>query len=389
MPTMREKSALIKKFLKGTLSKRERDQLKNWVLRDKDNLEEFKNRIRAFSKDMPPSQFDEKKAKDKFLTVIGRKHHNKGISKMIMRYAAIFAGLVLVSYGVYFFTRPVDIPTLSSDTVIRTEQDGVTITLGDGTQQMVPENGHRLLTDEEGKAVAKIDGKSLDFRDFDAHPQAFDALHTIYVPYGQTFSITLSEGSKVWLNSGSTLKFPHFFAPSAQRKVFLMGEGFFDVAKDAERPFIVRAENVDVEVLGTRFNVSAYGTESNITTTLVEGSVNVFKESKPEDKVLLYPNHQAAFAKEKGTFALKKVNTKLYTSWMENKLVIDHLSFQEILDRLERSYNVTIINTVDDLNAERYMGEFENETLDTILHTIAASTPFTFVREGGIITISE
>ena len=161
----------------------------------------------------------------------------------------------------------------------------------------------------------------------------------IYVPYGQTFNLTLSDGTKVWLNAGTRLRFPQNLKTSTQNRiVYLDGEAFFDVTKDEKRPFIVNAENLDIEVLGTQFNVSAYKSDGQIATTLVEGAVNVYEDSNPDTKVLLSPSYQAAFVKEKGTLTKEKVDTRIYTGWMENRLIIDNLSFKQIIDKLERTH---------------------------------------------------
>jgi len=137
--------------------------------------------------------------------------------------------------------------------------------------------------------------------------------------------------------------------------VYLEGEAYFDVTKDEGRPFIVNAENLDIKVLGTQFNVSAYKSDGKIATTLVEGSVNVYDNSNPDEKILLSPNYQAAFVKKNGTLTKQKVDIRSYTAWMKDRLIIDHLSFEQIIQKLER--------------------------------TIASSTPFTYKIENNVITI--
>ncbi|MEM9142832.1 MAG: FecR domain-containing protein [Bacteroidota bacterium] len=386
---MQDIAVLVEKFLIRTLSKKERDQLKKWVLKDTKNREAFKNRIREHSRNATSHPFDGQKALGQFLETVDQKNKKSTFSRIAWRYAAVFVGLVVSGYAANLYLSRQDTVSPVVDVEHNAERESVRITLGDGTEQILSTNGDKVLANKDGRTVARRSPKSLDFRDVDPEARIFSALHTIYVPFGQTFNLTLSDGTKVWLNAGSSLKFPHFFVPSAQRTVFLSGEGFFDVAKDAERPFVVNAENVDVKVLGTRFNISAYEGEDTITATLVEGAVKVYEDSSPNENLLLDPDHQAAFAKANSTFKVKEVDARLYTSWMRNTLIIDHLSFRQILDKLERTHNVTIVNTVERLNSERFVGEFDNDTLDNILATIASSTPFTFERNNGIITIKE
>ncbi|MEX0314028.1 MAG: FecR family protein [Allomuricauda sp.] len=264
------------------------------------------------------------------------------------------------------------------------------ISLADGTQQIITADGATELVDKDGNTIAKKQAQGLDFSLADNEQSQNLIFNEVYVPYGQTFNLTLSDGTKVWLNAGTRLKFPQNLNATAQNRiVYLDGEAYFDVTRDENRPFIVNAENLDIQVLGTQFNVSAYKSDGNIATTLVEGAVNVYENSNPDAKILLTPSYQAAFSKEQGTLTKRKVDTRIYTSWMENKLIIDNLSFQEILDKLERTHNVSITNNATHLNDEVFKGEFEREDIQTILGTIASSTPFTYKIENNVITISK
>ncbi len=382
---------LIEKFLNRTISASERKRLKRWVLANKDNLKVFKREITNRSKNNLNHHFDGTAAFKEFMTTIDQ--HKVGRRKRfhLVRYAAIFIGLMAIASFVYLTqfkdgkgTNPVIVDNSSS------ESNQISITLADGTKQYITANGEALLTDKQGKTIAKKQALGLDFSTTNDRSSENLVFNEIYVPYGQTFQIKLSDGTKVWLNAGTRLRFPQNLSASTQnRVVYLEGEAYFDVTKDKKRPFIVNAENVDIKVLGTQFNVSAYKSDGKIAATLVEGSVNVYENSNPDTNILLSPSYQAAFTKENGTLTKQKVDTRIYTSWLENRLIIDNLSFEQILNKLERAHNVSIINKLESIKDEVYKGEFENENIETILNTISSSTPFNYTIENNIITITK
>ncbi len=389
---MQNKEALIEKFLARTISPNERKILKKWVLKKRKNLEFFKQEIRKRSKNSLYHHFDESEAFRRFMVTVEKKRSKKQFPKRFLKYAAVFVGVLSVGFVAYQSLTN----TEHTNAIVQTEesnenqQNNVVISLADGTQQIITADGAAELVDKDGNTIAKKQAQGLDFS-LTGNEQSQNLIfNEVYVPYGQTFNLTLSDGTKVWLNAGTRLKFPQNLNATAQNRiVYLDGEAYFDVTKDEKRPFIVNAENLDIQVLGTQFNVSAYKSDGNIATTLVEGSVNVYENSNPDIKILLTPNYQAAFSKEQGTLIKRKVDTQVYTSWMENKLIIDNLSFQEILDKLERTHNVSITNNAKHLNDEVFKGEFEKENIETILGTIASSTPFTYKIESNVITISK
>ncbi|WP_299487793.1 FecR domain-containing protein [uncultured Allomuricauda sp.] len=389
---MQNKEVLIEKFLARTISSSERKMLKKWVLKKKKNLDFFKEEIRKRSKNSLYHHFDENEAFKRFMENVEKRQSKKQFPKSLLKYAAIFVGVLSLGFMAYQSF----IKTDSTNTIVQNEetsenqQKTVIISLADGTKQHITADGATELFDKDGNTIAKKQDQGLDFS-LVANEQGENLIfNEVYVPYGQTFNLKLSDGTKVWLNAGTRLRFPQNLSAAAQnRMVYLEGEAFFDVTRDEKRPFIVNAENLDVKVLGTQFNVSAYKSDRKIATTLVEGSVSVYENSNPSENILLTPSYQAAFVKENGAMTKKKVDPRVYTSWIENRLIIDNLTFEEILTKLERSHNVSIINQVESLRNEIFKGEFENEDIKTILTTIAASTSFTFAIENNVVTISE
>ncbi|MCL3780715.1 DUF4974 domain-containing protein [Prolixibacteraceae bacterium JC049] len=160
----------------------------------------------------------------------------------------------------------------------------------------------------------------------------------IKAPLGQMSEITLLDGTKVWLNAGSELKYNNDFNKN-KRSVFLSGEAFFKVTHDKNKPFYVENSHGKVKVLGTSFNVESYPDAQYLNVTLVEGSVLYIHKNR---EIALKPSQELAINKHQKTFAIRKVNTNFYTGWIEGRLVIENQPLSKIAQRLERWYNIDI-----------------------------------------------
>lgn len=196
--------------------------------------------------------------------------------------------------------------------------------------------------------------------------------NTIEVPYGEQSQITLYDGTKVWLNSGTKFRYPVVFNAKT-RNVFMEGEAYFNVSKDAEHPFVVSAGQLKVQVLGTHFDVCAYPDDDAFSTTLVEGSVNVINTTNGKG-VKLKPGEQVILNRETDELKHLNVDTELYTSWKENLLKFEDAPFEEVIQKMERWYDVKIkvdpaINT-----KERYTMTIKTESLREMLQLISRTT---------------
>ena len=169
-----------------------------------------------------------------------------------------------------------------------------------------------------------------------------DQFHTVTVPYGKRFNILLSDGTKVFLNSGSSLKYPVLFKDDETREVLLDGEAYFEVVQ-SNQLFTVQSSEINVEVYGTIFNFRNYQEDFVSDVVLVEGSVGI--NSGLNNQIYkLSPGHKGSFFKDDSSITSERVNTSLYTSWIDGEIVIRSESFEQIVKKLERIYNVSIIN---------------------------------------------
>ena len=207
------------------------------------------------------------------------------------------------------------------------------------------------------------------------------------VPCGQQAKLTLSDGTKIWLNSKSKLIYPDHFSGNL-REVFLDGEGYFEVTHNEKNPFIVRTSTLKVKVLGTSFNVASYNNDNDMKLTLEKGSVSMLDPTSNEEVLKVKPNEMATFSKIDHQLTVKKVEKDLYSSWRNGQFKFRKLSFEEISKRLSRNYNVTIIFHNRFLKTAKFSGVFFNyEPLDLILKVLQTNTAFRYKIEKDTVTI--
>ncbi len=231
-----------------------------------------------------------------------------------------------------------------------------------------------------------------------------NAYHEIIVPSGEKSQVFLSDGTKIWLNSESRLRYPRKYKKS-KRAVFLEGEGYFDVSKQNGSNFTVFTQDIKVEALGTKFNIKSYPDDKTIETTLVEGSVKVEHSGRKNKftRVILKPNERFVYTKYAGSgtssgitdtkderssmqslepaslFTVNKVNTDNITCWKDYLLVFDNETLEEIAAKMSRWYKVKVNIPDNDLKNHRFTGKFiNNETIFNVLDAIDLTTPIEY-----------
>jgi transmembrane sensor len=188
-------------------------------------------------------------------------------------------------------------------------------------------------------------------------------------PKGKQRHIILADGTHVWLNANSELKYAKNFLGKKNREVYLDGEAFFDVSENKEKPFIVHASGLSIKVLGTAFNVRSYADDHIVETTLVRGKVSIASASEDSiHQVTLLPNQQALFIKDSKTMALEgAVNTENYIGWKDGWMIFDDKPFSYIKETLERWYDVSIIMEDEDSLTCTFSAKFKDKTLQEVL----------------------
>ena len=265
-----------------------------------------------------------------------------------------YAALIIIVLGFGFYVKSTQQNIVVEDKITPKADDIVLET----------ENGEQLILEKEEKDQ-KIDPKINLLQK--SNQLVYDkglktetlVFHSLKVPYGKRFDIILSDNSKVFLNSGSTLKYPVKFLDNQIREVFLEGEAFFEVSEDEKNIFRVNSNGINVEVYGTKFNFKNYPEDYISDVVLVNGSVGI---SSSENKSItkLSPGFKGSVDKESFKVDKVKINTKIYTSWIDGQVIFRRESFNQIITKLERLYNVTII-----INNEKISEELFNASIDT------------------------
>lgn len=214
--------------------------------------------------------------------------------------------------------------------------------------------------------------------------QTYEEFHT---PVGQRALITLSDGTKVWLNSQSTLRYPNYFSET-HRSVQLSGEAYFEVAHRENYPFIVRTNKANVEVMGTKFNVFSYNNSRVFTTSLLEGSVKVYKNGEASDAIVLKPHEKLDLVDN--AFSKSDFDSEDFLMWKDGIYFFDDLPFNELVSKLELYYDMKIIQKNKSLNKYRFSGKFrQRDGVENVLRTLQKINNFSFVKakDSDVITI--
>lgn len=203
----------------------------------------------------------------------------------------------------------------------------------------------------------------------------------IKAAYGTQSKLQLADGTTVWLNAGSKLNFPVSFKNLNERKVSLVGEGYFKVAKKSGQPFIVKTSQMDIKVLGTSFNVNAYENEKNITVALEEGKVSLLKQinGKTKEVIRLNPLEVASYDIQNNKIIhTKEKDLDRYSAWKDGLIVFFDDPFEMVVSRLENWYNVDIEVRDKKLLSYHITGTFNDNSLDQVLHFLSLMSPINY-----------
>ncbi|MGS2762642.1 FecR family protein [Sinomicrobium sp. M5D2P9] len=363
---------LIQKYLDGKSSAEEEKKLLDWIQASEVNRKAFKDHVRLWNYTRKEEySFDADMAFETITKKIDISSPAKRKAfKSIYKYAAV---LVIGLFSFYFYTYTTDTPGSSEGLKEREESNNIVLVANDGTEEIIPEQEEELSYLSPAKRNEKED----------------TAYNTILVPRGKVFSLVLSDSTKIRLNAETRIRYPRTFSPTEEtRTVYLEGEAFFDVAHNKEQPFIVKSGGLKIEVLGTKFNVSSYASNAAINTTLVDGSVKVSSPEEQSPPVVLRPSQQAAYDKKTTDMKVFDVDTGMYTAWTDKRIVFDNEPLQDIILKIERIYNVDIVNELPDIGQVHFTGEFGREdSIKDILKIISSSIDFKYKTENGKIIL--
>lgn len=250
--------------------------------------------------------------------------------------ASVVAIVGLGSFFMFHKQNKAQLPLASTEQNDKAPgKSGAILTLSNGSKIVLDSAGNGLLANQNNTTVTKKDGALV----YAAKEDAQAVFNTMTTPRARQYNLVLSDGTKVWLNASSSITFPTSF-PKDQRKVAISGEVYFEVAKDKTRPFRVAVNDMQINVLGTHFNVNAYNDESSVNTTLLEGSVLITQQQK---KILLKPGQQAQKLKSGAIVLNQNVNLDEVMGWKNEVFYFENASLEMVLRQLSRWYDIDVV----------------------------------------------
>lgn len=365
--------------LKGKATKEQQQEIMRWLAEDEEHRRTYQQACELFYKLNYASQWDK----------IDTRKAIKNTRKSLVRRPrwgyrlAGIAALILICLGVTLFIKTGNqiIPEpLNVAEEVKSGEMKAMLTLANG-QKVELNSGNKVEVDLGfGRAVEdSLSGLVYQLKDTVTVPREF---HTLSVPRAGEYVMVLSDGSKVWLNSETELKFPVKF-DTDKREVFLTGEAYFEVVKDPVRPFIVSTPQTQTTVLGTSFNVMAYQDEAHTEITLVTGAVRVNAGTK---QCQIVPGQQVAVGS--GSFEVRQVNTAFYTSWKDGLFDFDNMTLNELCVKLSRWYDVEFFFMNQTVAEKRFTGAIKrSRSLQFMFDFIQKTSGVRFELKGKTVTV--
>ena len=372
---------IMVKFFSQEISEEEFKFLEDW-LKKEDNLQEFKEyeKIWFAAGNNETGIYNLKQSKSRYLQFIRsekqKENRQRKIGLPLLRIAAIFTGLFIGIYILITHSRQLTPPLVEYTQLEVSENENITLKTETGQVVELQEQVQKELKTDDGTLVGKYLGKDIIYQQGSRHAEKY-VMHELAVPRGKRIDLVLADGTKVWLNSESVLKYPTNFS-GKDRTVVLEGEAFFEVQKNQNKPFLVKTSDLTVRVLGTSFNLSSYKSDEEIKLTLEEGQVAMYKKENSFDlnkAVMVKPNQHASFNKKMNhKIKLRSCNPDQYSSWRFGKLQFRNEKLMYLIPKLERWYDVSIVNENEKIKSILFTGSFDNENILQVMETLKRNT---------------
>ncbi|MCU0379147.1 MAG: FecR domain-containing protein [Bacteroidales bacterium] len=374
--------ALFRKALVGNLDSAEEKAFNDW-LNAKENRLYFDKALAFQAKareKSPEEQYDFKKAWSEF-----ERHHVNRDSNRFLTLARVAAILIiLVALPIFLIHRVQNVETTGSD--ILPGRSSALLTLADGST-VVLETRDTVIRLKKRMGEIWVDSANIVYLAEDEGTGVSD-YNILRIDHGREFSLTLSDGSRVWLNSETELRYPVTFT-GLTREVYLSGEAYFEIAPDVNKPFIVNTGDLKLTVLGTSFNVSAYADDNLQVLTLAEGEIEITEiKGIQGESISLIPNQQIILDKRSLTTEVRQVDANLYSAWTRGRFVFEDETMFGLFQKLGRWYDISVFFIDSNAQYERLTGQLPRfESFDVIIDLLERVSDHEFEVENNIIKI--
>lgn len=381
-----EKEIRIREYLSGELSKAEEREFNEWLDGDADAQRIFKERVKQYHLIRWMERWeaiDDEMARKRVVDRVRRYRWRVGF----MRYAAVIA--VIVVTGLTIWNWPYRSTGSAALTLVSVPAANVPILkLADGKEIPVSPRNMEIIRSTQRVDIQLADSGRLEYV-AKSDPEAGQVeYNTLVVPRGCEFNLVLADGSRVWLNAGSSLKYPETFSGD-ERRVYLEGEAYFEVEHDERAPFIVNTEAMDLRVLGTSFNIKAYNDENMVVSTLVTGKI---RQEFPEvgKNITLTPSRQSIFDRVSGKLETHQADVQAVLAWKEGKIIANDERLEDIFRQLSRWYDFKVVYTQPSLKDVRfYLHSNRYAEVRTILEHLQTTKGIHFTYAENTIYVSQ
>lgn len=366
---------LVLEQLAGELTAGEARELNDWINQAEENREAYTAYCSLWYNGMA-GQYCKMGTKEAVWRDIVRKRQKRAHLKLIHGLVAAAACITLFIGGYRIFLSPeksVSMELMVADLLVAQKPEQVKLVLSSGEEVFLAE---RVLAQEKGVSIySDSSGLKYTRQQKMSCPDGQVVYNELIVPKCGEYRIILADGTKIYMNSESALRFPVSFAGD-KREVWLSGEAYFEVMRNEKQPFIVHMDQVDVKVLGTSFNIMAYQNERDMEVTLVQGKVEVSTSLQHE---ILLPGNQMQVNNSTVRMTSRKVDVNQYVAWKEGILRFDDMPLGQLVNRLSRWYDITFEFRREDLKQRLFSGGFRKyEQLERILNMIQEINDVTF-----------
>lgn len=378
---------IIRKLL-GNITPEQEVDLNNWISQSAENKRIYEKLCSSESlldKKAAYDSIDTDAAYNTFLKQIGYKRSIKKYFSQYTKYAAVGIILLSVVIGTYFMLKP-DNPSdiyANLNKITNRESQAILI-LNNGEEiELSSSNSSGKINIADSSTVTNINNK-IDYSKTTSGKTG--VYNTLITPPGKEYSITLSDGTTVHLNSASKLRYPVNFQ-SDVREITLEGEGYFTIAKDSKRPFIVYTKGIQVRQYGTVFNINTHSS-GKVEIVLVEGSIGITPPNS--DQILIKPYQLAEYNENRQSLSVKNVDIEPYISWHQGELIFEDKSLKEIMSTLSLWYGIDIIIDNKDIEKLHFTGKMTRyDKIDNILKAMERTVDVKFSIQNNKIYVNK